>query len=120
MNSLDNFDATLFLNISSPFQCGNNTKTKIALNKAPENCDKIKMVNRLLDGIVFALLLVKIMDFLSVETGFALTSIAAVRTTGWLIVSLASQEIAKGILSGVEMASSDRFYEGDEVHFGDG
>ncbi len=78
------------------------------------------MVNRILDGVMLAVLLVKILDFLSVETGFALTSIAAVGTTGGLIVSLASQEIAKGILSGVEMASSDRFYEGDEVHFGDG
>ncbi|KAL7467592.1 hypothetical protein ACHAXS_007834 [Conticribra weissflogii] len=91
-----------------------------ALNKAPKNCDKLKMVNRILDGVMLAVLLVKILDFLSVETGFALTSIAAVGTTGGLIVSLASQEIAKGILSGVEMASSDRFYEGDEVHFGDG
>lgn len=91
-----------------------------ALNKAPKNCDKLKMVNRILDGVMLAVLLVKILDYLSVETGFALTSIAAVGTTGGLIVSLASQEIAKGILSGVEMASSDRFYEGDEVHFGDG
>ena len=31
-----------------------------------------------------------------------------------------TKEIAKGIVSGIEMAGSDRFYEGDNVHFGDG
>ena len=40
--------------------------------------------------------------------------------TGTLIISLGSQEIAKGVVSGVEMTASDRFYEGDNVHFGDG
>lgn len=91
-----------------------------ALSRAPENCDKLRLVNRLLDGMMATLLFVKILDYLSVETNMALTSIFAVGTTGGLIVSLASQEIAKGIMNGVEMAASDRFYEGDEVHFGDG
>lgn len=90
------------------------------LNRAPKNCDKIKFIDRILDGMVFALLFVKILDYLSIETGLALGSIFAVGTTGGLIVSLASQEIAKGIMNGVEMATSDRFYEGDNVHFGDG
>lgn len=88
--------------------------------RAPKNCDKIKLIDRLLDGIVLSLLCVKILDYLSVETGLALGSIFAVGTTGGLIVSLASQEIAKGVVNGVEMAASDRFYEGDNVHFGDG
>ena len=78
------------------------------LDKAPDNCDKIKLVNRILDGIVFATLFVKVLDYLSVETGLALGSIFAVGTTGGLIISLASQEIAKGIVVGVEMATSNR------------
>ena len=61
--------------------------------------------------MVFALLVVKILDYLSVETGMAIGSIFAVGSTGTLIISLGSQEIAKGIVNGVEMASSDRFYE---------
>ncbi|KAL9185830.1 hypothetical protein ACHAXT_003607 [Thalassiosira profunda] len=90
------------------------------LTKAPKNCDKIRLVDRILDGIVFALLFLKVLDYLSIETGLALGSIFAVGTTGGLIISLASQEVAKGVMSGIEMATSDRFYEGDNVHFGDG
>ncbi len=70
--------------------------------------------------MVLSILLVKILDYLSVETGIALGSIFAVGSTGTLIISLGSQEIAKGVVNGVEMAASDRFYEGDNVHFGDG
>jgi small-conductance mechanosensitive channel len=90
------------------------------LNRAPKNCDKIKLIDRIIDGMVLSVLLVKILDYLSVETGIALGSIFAVGSTGTLIISLGSQEIAKGVVNGVEMAASDRFYEGDNVHFGDG
>ena len=93
---------------------------KILMLKAPDNCDKVKLVNRALDLMVLALLGVKIMDYLSMETGVALTSLAAFTTTSTLIFSLASQDFAKGITTGIEMATSDRFYEGDAVHFGDG
>ncbi len=88
--------------------------------KAPENCDKVKLVNNVLDLSVLALLGVKIMDLLSLETGFAFTSVAFFGTTSTLIISLASQEFAKGVTTGIEMSTSDRFYEGDNVHFGDG
>ena len=81
------------------------------LSKAPKNCYKIKHIDRVLDGLVFALLVVKILDYLSIETGMAIGSIFAVGSTGTLIISLGSQEIAKGIVNGVEMASLDRFYE---------
>ena len=54
--------------------------------------------------------MVKILDYLSVETGMAIGSIFAIGSTGTLIISLGSQEVAKGVVSGVEMAASDRFY----------
>ena len=92
----------------------------ILCHRDPENCDWIKLADRILDGLVFALLFVKILKYLSVETGMAVGSIFAVGSTGTLIISLGSQEIAKGVVSGVEMTASDRFYEGDNVHFGDG
>ena len=82
--------------------------------KAPDNCDKVRMVNSVLDLTVLALLGVKILDLLSVETGFAFTSFAFFGTTSTLIISLASQEFAKGITTGIEMATADRFYEGDD------
>lgn len=73
-----------------------------------------------MDAIILAMLFIKILQYLAVDTDYAVTSLFAVGTTGGLIISLASQEIAKGIMSGVEMAASNRFYVGDHVHFGDG
>jgi len=90
------------------------------INRKPDTCDKFKSVDRVLDGIIFALLFVKILDYLSIATGMALGSVFAVGTTGGLIVSLSSQEIAKGVMNGLEMTASDRFNVGDNVHFGDG
>jgi small-conductance mechanosensitive channel len=83
------------------------------LRSCPEECDKVQMVNRVLDLTVLALLVVKIMGYFAMETGIALTSIAAFGTTSTLMISLASQEIAKGVTNGIEMAASDRFSEGD-------
>lgn len=90
------------------------------LRKCPEECDKVLMVNRILDLTVLALLVVKIMGYFAMETGVALGSIAAFGTTSTLMISFASQELAKGVANGIEMAASDRFFEGDNVHFGDG
>jgi len=90
------------------------------LNVAPDKCEKIKLMNRLVDGMVSAFTLVKILDFLRIGTGFAFSSILSVGATGGLIISLASQEVAKGLVNSIEMSVSDRFYEGDNVLFGDG
>lgn len=83
------------------------------LRSCPEECDKVQMVNRVLDLTVLALLVVKIMSYFAMETGIALGSIAAFGTTSTLMISFASQEIAKGVTNGIEMAASDRFNEGD-------
>ncbi|KAL7500393.1 hypothetical protein ACHAWT_008147 [Skeletonema menzelii] len=90
------------------------------LHNCPEECDKVQLVNRVLDLTVLALLVVKIMGYFAMETGVALGSIAAFGTTSTLMISFASQELAKGVANGIEMAASDRFFEGDNVHFGDG
>eukprot|EP00584_Thalassiosira_punctigera_P020593 CAMPEP_0172564002 /NCGR_PEP_ID=MMETSP1067-20121228/102653_1 /TAXON_ID=265564 ORGANISM="Thalassiosira punctigera, Strain Tpunct2005C2" /NCGR_SAMPLE_ID=MMETSP1067 /ASSEMBLY_ACC=CAM_ASM_000444 /LENGTH=362 /DNA_ID=CAMNT_0013354569 /DNA_START=266 /DNA_END=1354 /DNA_ORIENTATION=+ len=101
-------------------QCFKSALLRRIMNNSPSKCDKCKFLDRMLNGIVLSLLIVKILEYLRVETGLALGSIFAVGTTGGLIISLASQEIAKGVANGVEMAAADRFYVGDNVHFGDG
>ena len=86
------------------------------MRKCPEECDKVQMVNRVLDLTVLACLIVKIMTYFAMETGIALGSIAAFGTTSTLMISLASQEFAKGVTNGIEMAASDRFFEGDSEY----
>jgi small-conductance mechanosensitive channel len=76
----------------------------------------VQMVNRVLDLTVLACLIVKIMTYFAMETGIALGSIAAFGTTSTLMISLASQEFAKGVTNGIEMAASDRFFEGDSEY----
>lgn len=83
------------------------------LNSCPEDCDKVQLVSNVLDLTVLALLIVKIMGYFAMETGIALGSIAAFGTTSTLMISFASQELAKGVANGIEMAASDRFFEGD-------
>ena len=83
------------------------------LHYRPEECDKVQLINRILDLTVLALLVVKIMGYFALETGVALGSIAAFGTTSTLMISFASQELAKGVANGIEMAASDRFFEGD-------
>ena len=39
------------------------------MNQAPENRDKIKFIDRMLDGVLLSLLLVKTLEYLSMETG---------------------------------------------------
>ena len=69
------------------------------LNVVPDKCNKIKLVNRLVNGMVCALTFVKVLDYLRVGTGMAFESIFAIGTTGGLIISLASQEVAKGVVN---------------------
>lgn len=83
------------------------------LRRCPEECDKVQLVSNILDLTVIALLIVKIMGYFAMETGIALGSIAAFGTTSTLMISFASQELAKGVANGIEMTASDRFFEGD-------
>ena len=69
-------------------QCFKRYLIRKILDKAPKNCDKIMLVDRITDGMIYAILGVKILDFLSVETGMALTSIFAVGTTGEYLMHL--------------------------------
>eukprot|EP00957_Ditylum_brightwellii_P040250 3045681-Ditylum_brightwellii.AAC.1 len=90
-----------------------------ALSTHAEKTGQARVLDHLLDGILFACLNLFVLDALSVEMGFALTSVIAVGSTATLIFSLASKDVAAKVMNGLELALSDKMYEGDNVKFGD-
>lgn len=84
----------------------------------PETFGRIKLVDRLCDALLYAVTVAAVCNILQVQMGVAVQSMLAVGSVGTLAVGLASQGIAKEVLNGLVLASSDRIYEGDDVLFG--
>ena len=88
--------------------------------KTPENMGREKIVDRLADAAILAIVGFCVLDILSVELGMAGKSFVAVGSLSTLVVSLASQGLLTQILNGLLLSASDRIYEGDSVRFGNG
>ena len=86
----------------------------------PETFGRMQIVNRLADAAVGAATAMVLLNILQVKLGVAMTSFLAFGSAGTLAMGLASQGIAKEVLNGLMLASSDRIYEGDSVRFGNG
>jgi small-conductance mechanosensitive channel len=90
------------------------------VNRHPDTFGRIKIVNRLADALIYAGTALIVLNILQVQMGVASAGFLALGSVGSLTIGLATQGIIKEILTGLMLASSDRIYEGDEVHFGNG
>ena len=81
---------------------------------------RANLVNHLLNGFIYIALVFAIVDTLQVEGGFAVKSILTFGSAGTFVLSLASQDLAKQLVSGVALSTSTQFFEGEEVVFGNG
>ena len=79
-----------------------------------------QIIDRLMDALLLALAGVAVVDILSVDLGIAGLSVFALGGASTIIVSLAAQDMAKQIMSGLLLSASDRIYEGDVVEFSNG
>jgi small-conductance mechanosensitive channel len=86
----------------------------------PESYGRMRILNRFVDAIIYAFTFVIALNIMKVQMGIAMQSILAFGSVGTLAVGLASQGIAREVLNGLMLASSDRLYEGDDVQFGNG
>jgi small-conductance mechanosensitive channel len=86
----------------------------------PETFGRMRIFNRLVDAILYAIAFMITLNIMNVQMGIAMQSILTFGSVGTLAVGLASQGIAREVLNGLMLASSDRLYEGDDVHFGNG
>ena len=76
-----------------------------------------QILDRLGDAVLLALVGVAVVDILSVDLGITGVSVVALGGTLTLIVSLAAQDMAKQVMSGLLLSASDQIYEGDVVVF---
>jgi len=81
---------------------------------------KVNLVDNLLDGTILVLWLMRMLDFLEVETGYAVKSLFSVGATGTLVFGLASKDIASQTMAGLSLHLSEKIFEGDQVKFSDG
>mmetsp|Transcript_24374 Transcript_24374/g.40217 ORF Transcript_24374/g.40217 Transcript_24374/m.40217 type:complete len:444 (+) Transcript_24374:18-1349(+) len=81
---------------------------------------KLNLVDNLLDGTIVVVWLMRMLDFLEVETGFAVKSLFSVGATGTLVFGLASKDIASQIMAGLSLHLSEKIFEEDQVKFSDG
>lgn len=92
----------------------------MALNVKGNLYGRAKVVDRILDVVLRGLSYFLVLDVLKVQLGVAASGILAFGSATTLVVSLAFQDLAKQLLNGLMLASSNRFYEGDVVSFGNG
>jgi small-conductance mechanosensitive channel len=84
------------------------------------NMGRVEILNRFINGIavfVYGLLLV---DWLSLELGYALKSIFGLASVFSLAFTLASKDILSNMLAGLWLQGSGKAVPGDAVKFGDG
>jgi small-conductance mechanosensitive channel len=75
----------------------------------------LKLLNRLIDTVIYGLACFLILDILNVELGFTMQGVAAISSLGALTFSLASKGLATNWLYGIMLSASDRIYEGDSI-----
>ncbi|KAL3826946.1 hypothetical protein ACHAXA_006026 [Cyclostephanos tholiformis] len=88
----------------------------------PGDLGKLRVFDRLFDGMICLGWAFSVLNYLEVQTGLAITSLFGVGATGTLvsIFGLASKDIASQLLSGILLHMSDKMFEGDDVRFSDG
>ena len=72
------------------------------------------------DFFLFGILAFIWIDILNIKRGNALSSVFALGGAGTLALTLALQDLAKRVINGLAISTSDAFEVGDEIRLGDG
>ena len=75
---------------------------------------------KITDFFLFGILAFIWIDILKIKRGNALSSIFALGGAGTLALTLALQDLAKRMINGLAITSSDVFNVGDKIILGDG
>jgi small conductance mechanosensitive channel len=78
------------------------------------------LINRFFDILIYVGTILAILDFLSVQTGFALRSLFGLSSVGTLVFSLASRELASEFLASLAIQGTNMYQEGDRILLADG
>ena len=93
---------------------------RVSNHKDPVQVNAAKVANRFLDVIIYGATILTILDFLSIETGFAIKSIFGLSSFGTLAFSLASRDLMAEFLASLAIQANNMFRTGDFIWLGDG
>jgi small-conductance mechanosensitive channel len=79
-----------------------------------------QVASRGLDIIIYGATLLAMLDFLSIETGFALKSIFGLSSFGTLVFSLASRDLMAEFLASLAIQATNMYKRGDQIWLADG
>jgi small-conductance mechanosensitive channel len=102
---------------SVPGSSNNNTA---ATAMAPKTLGQAAIVDKVVDGIIYVVTGLFLLDILNVEMGVGVSSIFAFGSAGTLVMGLASRDVASMFVSGLTLTTTDHVREGEHVKFGDG
>jgi len=91
-----------------------------AVSRRPDQLGRAKIIDKLLDGVIFICTGLCLLDVLDVQMGIGISGVFAFGSAGTLIIGLATQNVATMFVNGLALTTSDRFMEGDMVVLGDG
>jgi small-conductance mechanosensitive channel len=102
-------------NKSSSAMPGRNTAAM-----SPKTLGQAAIIDKVVDGIIYVVTGLFLLDILNVEMGVGVSSIFAFGSAGTLVMGLASRDVASMFVSGLTLTTTDHVREGDHVKFGDG
>lgn len=90
------------------------------VKKDPSRSGVAQLINRFLDVLIWFGSAISVLDFLSVQTGFALSSLLGLSSVGTLVFSLASQSLVAEFMASLAIQGTNIYTEGEKIVFDNG
>ena len=90
------------------------------VKRNPSRSSAAQLINQFLDVLIWFASAVSVLDFLSVQTGFALQSLLGLSSIGTLVFSLASQSLAAEFMASLAIQGTNMYTEGEKIVFDNG
>ncbi|KAL3799966.1 hypothetical protein HJC23_007439 [Cyclotella cryptica] len=94
--------------------------SKLSPQSKKKRVGKVEIVDKITDFFLFGVLSFIWIDILQIKRGHALSSIFALSGAGTLALTLALQDLAKRVINGLAISTSEVFTVGDTIQLGDG
>ena len=90
------------------------------VKRNPSRSGAAQLINQFLDVLIWFGSAISVLDFLSVQTGFALQSLLGLSSIGTLVFSLASQSLAAEFMASLAIQGTNMYTEGEKIVFDNG
>lgn len=95
--------------------------SRVVKSQDPDKLGRLSALDHLLDFVIYTVTGLTVIDILPFQsTGKAVSSLFAVGGVGTLVLGLSSQALARQLITGLAITSSEKFYVGELIELGDG